>query len=478
MAQYYDPIESTIPFSLYANQASTQRQRAREEKLEKKENRSMWANRLTTPAKMLEAKRAGDITDKQTLMAELDTRTATGKKFKSAEYVAPEREKYDPRKLSDWLNKRYGRSGRERVELEEWTPEAKKHIEDKQIQDLNLHDPNSPNRRGVFDPVKEQMKLERRSMEHNLPKQVEERRLHKIETDAYKKEYDRLKSMPKSEMELELGITDPTPPAAPAPLGDVAGDVNFLPQRPGNLIEQARAGLTGNVPSPQVDPSKFVGSYDVSRDLEIARTYKSAGQQFGKAAEEQGRLQEVLEGRQKQLPISGDKIITQAPSDQPISSLLGGDGLLDGSTSKKYGSFNELVKARNAARGTEGLGALQEQVREYMPKGTSYGEASKAFDAANTATETARAVEAGGDVIGSVGEASGGGVSPLGVAMEGKQLYDVFSEQGVTKGDQLKATMETGADVAASYGIASGNPFLAGAGLLWKGGQAAKRLLG
>ena len=460
MAQYYDPIEATIPFTLFSKQALTQREKAKEEKEEKEEKKSIWANRLMTPFKIGEAKRAGDITDKQTLMAELDTRTTTGRKYKSAEYVAPERKQYDPRRIKDWAHERYGRSGRERVELEEWTPEAKKHIEDKQIQALNLHDPNSPNRRGVFDPVEHQRKLERRAWEHRLPGQVEERRLHKIETEAYKKEHDRLKGMSRPEVELELGISDPTPPAAPPPLGDISGDVNFLPQRPGNLIEQARAGLTGNVPPPQVDPSKFVGSYDVSRDLEIARTYKSAGQQFGKVAEKQGRLQEVLEGRKKQLPVSGDKVITQAPSDQPISSLLGKKGLLGGSVSQEYGSFNELVSARNAARGTEGFGVIQEQVREYMPKGTSYGEASKAFDAAKAATETAGAVETGGDVIGAAGTKATPG---LGDIMTVAENFDPDKSEE----EKIYDTIATGAAFAGPYGqtlsaIMKGGKFLYG----------------
>ena len=371
MAQYYDPIAATIPFALFSKQALTQREKAREEKEEKEEKKSIWANRLMTPFKIGEAKRAGDITDKQTLMGELDTRTTTGRKFKSAEYVAPERKQYDPRRFKDWADKRYGRSGRERVELEEWTPEAKKHIEDKQIQALNLHDPNSPNRRGVFDPVEHQRKLERRAWEHRLPGQVEERRLHKIETEAYKKEYDRLKDMSRPEVELELGITDPTPPAvaAPAPLGDVS-------------------------------------------------------------------------------------------SDQPISSLLGVKGLLGGSDHQKYGSFNELVKARNAARGTEGFDLIQDEVSKYMPKGTSWGEASKAFDAANTATETAGAVETGSDVIGAAGTKATPG---LGDIMTIAENFDPDKSEG----EKIYDTIATGAAFAGPHGqtlsaIMKGGKFLYG----------------
>lgn len=502
MAQYYDPTEAATTFRLFSKVTQTQREEAEAEKKKKVST----AKGLMTPWKMLEAKRAGDIADQQTLLAELDKDTITGKTYKSAEYIAPERKEYDPRRLKDWLGKRYGRSGRERVEYEELTPEAKKrgeiygfrpggpgggqqfdpnvaieksvapsgtrnpyYAEQKQLEQLS--DPNT--RHGVFDPVKEQMKLEKRAWEHRLPGQVEERRLHKIETEAYKKEHDRLKGMSRPEVELELGITDPTAPAAPAPLGDVSGDVSFLPQRPGNLIEQARAGLTGNVPSPQVDPSKFVGSYDVSRDLEIARTYKSAGQQFGKVAEKQGRLQEVLEGRKKQLPVSGDKVITQAPSDQPISSLLGKKGLLGGSVSQEYGSFDELVKARNAARGTKGLGVIQEQVNQYMPKGTSYGEASKAFDVAKTTAETAAAVETGGEVIGAAGETAGGFTPGIGEALAVKEIGEIWNESGGRGEDKIKATAETGADLASSYAIASGNPYAMGAGLLYKGGKMA-----
>tara|TARA_R110000787_G_scaffold229284_3_gene336870 strand:+ start:112 stop:1620 length:1509 start_codon:yes stop_codon:yes gene_type:complete len=500
MAQYYDPREASTTFSLYANIAQTQRQ---EEEAEKKKKIGT-AKSLMTPLKMLEAKRTGDITDQQTLLAELDKDTITGKAFKSKEYIAPERKEYDPRKLSDWLNKRYGRSGRERVEYQELTPEAKKRGEiygfrpggpeggqqfdpnvaiEKSVAPLGTRNPyyaeqkqleqlsNPSFRHGEFDSEAYKLGMEGKAETNRFAKRGEERYLHQIETETYKKEYDRLKGMPKSEMKLELGITDPTHPAPPPPLGDVSSNVNFLPQTPGNLMEQAQAGLTGNVPPPQVDPSNFVGRYDLSKDLETGRTYQSASKGFGEAADKQGRLHKVLEGRQKQSPIPGNKVITQAPSDQPISSLLGGKGLLDGSVSQEYGSFNELVSARNAARGTEGFGVIQEQVSQYMPKGTSYGEAAKAFDAAKTA-ETAAAVETGSEVIGAAGETAGGFTPGIGEALAVKEVGEIWGESGGRGEDKIKATGGTAADLASSYAIASGNPYAMVGGALWKGYRA------
>ena len=494
MAQYYDPREASTTFSLYAK--ATQTQREEEEAASKK--KASTAKGLMTPWKMLEAKRAGDITEATQLLSERDSLTTTGRKYKSAEYVAPERKEYDPRRLKDWLGKRYGRSGEERV-----TREAIVSPGDKKISEefesgvpVSMSTPEGNQahmqkmRNEAYDrdfstqalEQKDSQNLETIQNRWNLGKQgnlgsvkgmqlpdASERDLDQIEMETYKKEYDRLKGMPKSEMELELGITDPTPPP---PLGDVSSNVNFLPQRPGNLMEQAQAGLTGNVPPPQVDPSKFVGRYDLSKDLETARTYQSASQGFGEAAEKQGRLQEVLEGRQKQSPIPGNKVITQAPSNQPISSLLGKKGLLDESVSQEYGSFNELVSARNAARGTEGLGAIQEQVSQYMPKGTSYGEASKAFDAAKTTAETAAAVETGGEVIGAAGETAGGFTPGIGEALAVKEVGEIWGESGGRGEDKIKATGGTAADLASSYAIASGNPYAMVGGALWKGYRA------
>ena len=246
MAQYYDPREASTTFSLYANIAQTQRQ---EEEAEKKKKIGT-AKSLMTPLKMLEAKRTGDITDQQTLLAELDKDTITGKAFKSKEYIAPERKEYDPRKLSDWLNKRYGRSGRERVEYQELTPEAKKRGEiygfrpggpeggqqfdpnvaiEKSVAPLGTRNPyyaeqkqleqlsNPSFRHGEFDSEAYKLGMEGKAETNRFAKRGEERYLHQIETETYKKEYDRLKGMPKSEMKLELGITDPTHPAPPPP---------------------------------------------------------------------------------------------------------------------------------------------------------------------------------------------------------------------------------------------------------------------
>jgi len=468
--QYYDPIEETIPFTLYAKQALTQREKAKEEKEEKEEKKSMWANRFMTPAKILEAKRAGDITDKQTLMAELDKDTVTGKTFKSKEYVAPERKQYDPRRFKDWAHKRYGRSGRERVEYEELTPEAKKrgeiygfrpggpgggqqfdpnvaieksvapsgtrnpyYAEQKQLEQLS--DPNT--RHGKFDPVKEQMKLEKRAREHRLIQGGAKRYDYDLEQEKIAKIQEGFAAN-----EYSLAIKGKIPEIDdPYNVGRTTQRVGNLEKQQIDLQEQAYDDISGyqfsggGAPGSLrkiTDPREGIVPEHITPHTSYDRSY---GEQFLKPQ-------------------------IQAPSGKPISSLLGKKGLLGGSVSQEYGSFDELVKARNAARGTEGLGVIQEQVNQYMPKGTSYGEASKAFDAAKAATETAGAVETGGDVIGAAGTKATPG---LGDIMTIAENFDPDKSEE----EKIYDTIATGAAFAGPYGqtlsaIMKGGKFLYG----------------
>ena len=387
MAQYYDPREASTTFSLYANIAQTQRQQEEEEKKKK----AGTAKGYVATYKFLEGKRAGDIADKQTLMAELDTRTATGRKYKSAEYVAPERKEYDPRRLSDWLNKRYGRSGEERV-----TREA-------------IVKPSDPTKSEIL-----------------AAQDLKQRDSQNLETIQ-------------------------------------------------NRWDFGKQGNLGSGKGMQLSKDPAIGT--IARDELVAKTSKETSDIWKGVAETRGReirgresiLGQSVPEFQKGRPLMQHKLKAKPVIPGGVISEQIGKPLIP---ETQYGSFDELVRARNAARGTKGLGVIQEQVNQYMPKGTSYGEASKAFDAAKAATETATAVETGGEVIGSAGETAGG-VSPLTVAMEGKQLYDAYTEYGATGGDKVKATAETGADLASSYAIASGNPYAMAAGLIYKGGKFA-----
>ena len=75
------------------------------------------------------------------------------------------------------------------------------------------------------------------------------------------------------------------------------------------------------------------------------------------------------------------------------------------------------------------------------------------------------------------GETAGGYTPGLGEALATKDLYDVWSESGGRGEEKLAATAETGADLASSYAIASGNPYAMAGGFLYKGGKFAWDLL-
>jgi hypothetical protein len=331
MAQYYDPREASTTFSLYANIAQTQRQE--EEAVKKKKTDT--AKGLMTPLKMLEAKRVGDITEATQLLSERDPRTVTGRKYKSAEYIAPERKEYDPRKLSDWLNKRYGRSGEERVEYQELTPEAE------ELQRMNN---------------------------------------------------EKVMSMWNAEKDKAIGT-----------------------------MYDAEGKATTREPF----------------------AVKGGGKGYGR------RTKAVID---EELPYA-PKMLEPKPGSEPVIKKLGKPLISEAQTSEYKGKILDFIQS-------------SERAERAVETGTTV----------KTATEATTAVEAGGEVIGAVGETgeTAGGFTPgISEAMAAGELAGIWSESGGRGEDKIKATAETGADLASSYAIASGNPYAMGVGLLYKGGKAA-----
>ena len=414
MAQYYDPREAATTFSLYANIAQTQRQQEEEESKETSENIALTKEVGGIPLKLLEIRRAEHLQEARTLLSQRDPRTSTGFKFKPAEYVAPERKRYNPRRLKDWFNARYGRPGEERV-----TREA-------------IVKPSDSTKSEILgsDAFSAPMPTPKGNEAYMIKKQNE----------AYDRNFAAQDLKQRDSQNLETIQ---------------------------NRWDFGKQGNLGSGKGMQLSKDPAIGT--IARDELVAKTSKETSDIWKGVAEKRGREIGIREGMRGQ-SAPGRPLMQHKPK---AKSVLPG-GVISEQIGKplipetQYGSFDELVRARNAARGTEGLGVIQEQVSQYMPKGTSYGEASKAFDAARTATETATAVETGGEVIGATGETAGGFTPGVGEA-----LYDVYSDYGASSGDKVKATAETGADLASSYAIASGNPYAMGAGLLYKGGKMA-----
>jgi hypothetical protein len=415
--QYYDPLEAATTFRLFSKVTQTQRE---EEKEEKERKGEYIKTGIRTPWQMLEGKRAEDLERRNLLLTERDQYSVTGRKYKPAEYTAPERGGYDPRRLKDWFNKRYGRSGEERVEYEERTPEGK------QLENIKS-DPDF--RHGIFDPEAHRLGMEKKSEDFREVQRYAERKKYYNET------------LPEKMLE------------------------NIRP------LEEMGPG-TGTLPP--IDPEKGTIAYD---EL-TAKTWKEASDKWGRVAETRRREIEIREGIQGQSTPeyrTGRPLMQHRPK---AKSVLPG-GVISEQIGKplipeiQYGSFDELVRARNAARGTEGLGVIQEQVSQYMPKGTSYGEASKAFDAAKTATETTAAVETGGKVIGVAGETAGGFTPGISEAMAAGELAGIWGESGGRGEDKIKATAGTAFDYGTSAMIASGNPYAMVAGGIGKAGKAA-----
>jgi len=411
MAQYYDPREAATTFSLYANIAQTQRQKEEEESKETSENIELTKEVGGIPLKLLETRRAEHLQEARTLLSQRDPRTSTGFKYKPAEYVAPERKRYNPRRLKDWFNARYGRPGEERVTRE------------------TIVRPGDVKKSEIF--------------ESGVPVSMSTPEGNR----AYMERYQ-----------------------------DKAFYRDFTPETGRVQASQPK------FKTPPVDPAKGTIAYD---EL-TAKTSQEASDIWKGVAETRGREIGIREGmRGQSVPVMQDKPKAKSVIPGGVISEQIGKPLIP--EAQGYRDFNELVSARDAAKkGSDIYTSLQGQVNElYKQGGGTYQGAFDAYGATKTASglkgatdleataiKTAAAVDTGGEAIGTTGEAAGG-VSPFAIAMEGKQLYDVFSDYGASSGDKVKATAETGADLASSYAIASGNPYAMGAGLLYKGGKAA-----
>ena len=438
MAQYYDPREAATTFSLYANIAQTQRQKEEEESKETSENIALTKEVGGIPLKLLETRRAEHLQEARTLLSQRDPRTSTGFKFKPAEYVAPERKRYNPRRLKDWFNARYGRPGEERV-----TREA-------------IVKPSDPTKSEILgsDAFSAPMPTPKGNEAYMIKKQNE----------AYDRNFAAQDLKQRDSQNLETIQ---------------------------NRWDFGKQGNLGSGKGMQLSKDPAIGT--IARDELTAQTSREASDIWKGVAETRGREIGIREGMRGQSapgykpgrPLMQHKLKAKPVIPGGVISEQIGKPLIP--EAQGYRDFNELVSARDAAKkGSDIYTSLQGQVNElYKQGGGTYQGAFDAYGATKTASglkgatdleataiKTAAAVDTGGEAIGTTGEAAGG-VSPFAIAMEGKQLYDVFSDYGASSGDKVKATAETGADLASSYAIASGNPYAMGAGLLYKGGKAA-----
>ena len=156
-----------------------------------------------------------------------------------------------------------------------------------------------------------------------------------------------------------------------------------------------------------------------------------------------------------------------------------------------YDSFGELIKARDAAeKGTGLYKGLQSQINELFKRGGgTYEGASKAFgtvdlgsdlrqvgEATEGLASAVEAVDAGEDIASATAETGGKSLPGLSEALAAKDLYSAWGGEG-TQTDKVGATIETGADLASTYAIGSGNPYAMAAGGIYKAGKFAWDLL-
>ena len=306
------------------------------------------------------------------------------------------------------------------------------------------------------------------------------------------KDYD-LESPGPSRNMLKAGVDNNVVANVDDSYGEYALEQMFGGETEGINYPQAPSGYTreGQVsPTPMVD-DKVITTKDTnvgSDTSDLTPPYKRTDPSiYGREAYE---TQQVLKGNYAVDTLEAD--LPKAVRGKMGKELVEKAILEDTMTLPTYDSFGELVKARDAAEKGSGLyKGLQSQINQlYKRGGGTYEGAEKAFGTLDTASDIRKTTETAGDLASAVKavdvgedvaavtatETAGKSVPGLGEAMAAANLYSAWGGEG-TQTQKVGATLETGADLASTYALTSGNPYAMAAGGLYKVGKTAWDLL-
>lgn len=450
MPSYYDPREETTPFSLFAKEYQILRQGKEDEEQQQMEKAKTYAQLSTLPIKIAEGYRTGELAETNQLLSIKDKDYVGGSKYTLRDLKAesPDREKYDPRKLTDWLKRRYA-SADSRIQEGELTAEAKERGE------LYGFRPGGPGGGEQFDPNEA---IKRSSGPGNILR--EKRRHHQM----YKPTYDKADELFESrrglatqkvggpfsqqkagqsmftfddpykkslsldtvqtEMKGQQGL-DYRPEMAP---GEGSILQKFQAKDPlmrtedyrGQNIQSFKPSLTPRFEPQEPLPVKEPG---VGRIISERPAVESTAEElFGGAISQQ----ETDAVRLSQ------SITKKAQADEGLATLIGKAGR----EPKPYGGFtkfNDLVGARNEATGVA-RDEIQEQVRKWLPKGGKYEQAAEAYDKAGgiwQATDTATDIRRATDVATDAAEAVAGTVTEDAAGEAAKGLIGKTAGQAI-----------------------------------------------
>lgn len=167
----------------------------------------------------------------------------------------------------------------------------------------------------------------------------------------------------------------------------------------------------------------------------------------------------------------------------------------------EFSNFEELISARDAARGTESYSAIQDQINMSYDMGGGTYEGAKAFfespdvtamtdmgegvgaitsdlitedaltslnnvtgEVANVTGEGMEFADEGGDLMGGAGKALG----TISNVYTGLKVFDTLQDPNVSDKEKSSAVVDAGLDYASTKAIMSGNPYLMVAGVGYK----------
>ena len=320
-----------------------------------------------------------------------------------------------------WWNRikhRY-RKAEDRVTLAERTPEAKIRM----AEESQLSDPNF--RHGEFDPI---------AYQKNLDKKAEE-----------------FKGMIRGGMEIERDAYYNSPELAK---------------------KQAMRGITQDAGLNKIETDAYNQYKKGFENLSLDEKQKKLGI-FDSVKPESKEVQNAVKAKDIIAPIVPKVDNVKIP---------------------EYDSFGDLMKQRdNAEKGTEIYKGLQSRVNElYGRGGGTYEGAKKAFDvgkdfslreaaeSTDAISSTMEAVDTGEEIASGVASTTAKSTAPvpgIGEALAAKSVYDAWTDDSLRGEEKIAKTAETGADLASSYAITSGNPYAMAAGGAYKVGKLAWDLL-
>ena len=448
---YYDPRSDASRFRSFADIYRARETKRDKEDAERTQNILTGVQAAAIPLKLLEDRRSNTLLEVELKKREKNPDTVSGLMYEEIPYEAPDRAKFDPRRLMDKFNERY-RGVDERLRPAELKGVAS-------TGNMEFEMPGAETAQQNLQSYATRLTGEAPPMSFGAQPQMFGGKGLSSATPLY----EPLKKAPDFSGVKNVNTA---PSATQALLDSSINEDIRRPDRmnmpfkdPGN----AMSNITG-----RAFPEGARTEGGIRRTMGMDMPFKTQKEGFGQIEQAFPDSLKDIRRSSEGLGMPGSVKTPQDPGFRPLAAGTKADPI-----SLPKQNITPMPITEKEAR--EKVGRLGDYLKgKYSPK-VSGAEAALGTKANPIPLPGAEVTADAGSLAGEAtkGTSIGGA---LGVAGTAKSLYDI-AKSDATGGRKLKAAGETGLDYASSAAIGSGNPYLAGAGVAYKGGKALWDLL-